>query len=243
MDITPNPPLIEYVKPILSQNMSNIDTHPLLRKLLRSLASGRKPSQDLFTDDKHYSFFLDTIMRQLNTKTYTKVPDRYRYRYRECLDRYSVIKSMYSERYVYIFYDPRYVMFLFNADMICFEYRDDSTIEKDHLGIRPPGYPRTYLVGVNDDGKLFTIRVIPNDEAERLEIPGIVARNEYAWLLSASDITKLNTTVSSNIVHRAPSKDILIYSRGTYRVHFQFYSRSSVDEVQENRIISKLSIL
>jgi hypothetical protein len=218
MGITPNPPLIEYVKPILSQNISNIDTHPLLRRLLKSIAGGRKPSQDLFTDDKHYSFFLDTVMRQLNMKTYTKMPDTYKYRYQTCISYDNVIRSMYNERRVSIFYDPRYVMFLFNADIMCFEQHGDGTIGKDYLGIHSLGYPRTYLVGVNDDGKLFTIRVIPDDEAERLEVPGIIARNEYAWLLNVSDITKLNTTVSSNIVHRAPSKDILIYSRGTYRV-------------------------
>jgi hypothetical protein len=218
MDIAPNPPLHEYVKQVLSGNIDNIDTHPLLRRLLKSIAGGRKPSQDLFTDDKHYSFFLDTVMRQLNMKTYTKVPDIYKYRYQSCLDHGSIIKSIFNERRVYIFYDPRYVMFLFDADMVCFGQHGDGTIGKDYLGEPPSGYPRAYLVGVNDDGKLFTIRVMPNDDAEKPYPQFIMAGNEYALLLKVNDITALNTTVSSNIVHRAPSKDIEIYSSGTYRV-------------------------
>lgn len=243
MDITPNPPLIEYVKPLLSKNIDNIDTHPLLKRLLRSIAGGRKPSQDLFTDEKHYSFFLDTVMRQLNTKTYTRVPDKYMDIYQTCLNISSdVIRSMYNKRYVYIFYDPRYVMFLFNANMTCVWQYDDK-IDKEYLGIPSIGYPKAYLVGLNDDGKLFTIRVMPSIYAEEPDPELIVDKNEYALLLKVNDITKFNTTVDSDIIHVAPNKNIILYRSGIYRVQGDLLIRyrSYDDEYpSENKLLTEI---
>jgi hypothetical protein len=128
-------------KPSFSTSfLDNLELHPKLKQLLSCTLYGRKPPRVLFNDIsyRYYMVYVKPKITMALKNKFVKLRDRY--------------GSAYKKLNLVIYVSPSYMLYMFTSDIKeCGEDNGDCSIRD--------GSRHYYILGVDNDGKIFVNRV------------------------------------------------------------------------------------